>query len=133
MFARRIEPRSFPQARTRVQILGLQYERRVRNRLIKQGYKVEHNPWYLYLDRLDNGKICSPDILIHQPDEIIIIETKLTYTPEAVNQLNLYLEVVRAAQPKPCRGIIIYKNSGTVLQKLGTHFQWLGYGPIQLF
>lgn len=132
-------PKSRPKG---VKAKGLRFERLV----AKAMPGATHGPWFEYGDA--NGKgWCSPDLLLEFPERVVVVEVKLTDTPDAIGQLaGLYLPVVAKALAKPAYGIIIARNLttqtdrgrlrpslGAALRVAGSAIpivQWLGRGPL---
>lgn len=112
--AQRIAPRLTPKASNPAAALGLRYERHVRDALgvwaKANDAKVEHNPWFSYIDKNGYG-VCVPDLLLIFDDQVIVIEVKLTYVHEAITKLNgLYLPVVAKATGLKPLPLVIVKN-----------------------
>jgi predicted AAA+ superfamily ATPase len=136
LLAKRCERRVFiNKGHTPAQKLGLRYENKVVKQLIKEfgPAMVEHNPWYNYQDET-GFHACCPDILIHKPNLIFIIEVKYTMTPEAVRKLyEVYRPVIYLATNIKTRPIIIIKNALRGFTYDGALvIQWLGMGPIEI-
>ena len=93
---------------------GLAYERKVfkqLNQLFVENYFsfIEHNPWFEYEDFYGHH-ICSPDFILHQKDQLIIVEVKLTWVPEARGKLeSLYQPVIEKALGTKTTSLIICK------------------------
>lgn len=121
-------------------VAGLRYERKVVKALTNSGCDIDHNPWYCY----DGDRYCCPDIVLYYLalDTAIIIEVKLTYTPEALKKLReVYVPVVSATiRQNKVYPLVIVKNlapgmlSHTNLKEaLGSPWpiiQWRGTGRI---
>lgn len=95
--------------------LGLRYERRVLRELTQlcnRGYflDLEHTPWFSFEDKYGPGT-CSPDFLMFLDKGIVIIETKLTWVPNALSKLEeLYCPVVSCAFNAPVRPLVICRS-----------------------
>ena len=100
-------PDCIPVGRPRgVKQLGIQYERKLARAL--PGCMT--GPWFMFQDQY-NMAYCQPDIVINKPDYVVVIECKLKFINEAIEELTcLYLPVVEMALRKPARGIIAVKN-----------------------
>lgn len=148
IFAERIPPLPLPRPRTLWGLAGLRYERRLNLKLkhtLEPTHTLEHNPFFRFLDDRDIDHVCVPDFLILCPDLSLVIEAKLTYTPEALRKLReVYVPVLSLAlnlepklKPKP---LIITKNIVPGLKPLFTLkeallapiplIQWRGVGPV---
>jgi Holliday junction resolvase len=139
LLATRIPPRSLPLPQTLQQKQGLRYERKVVKALRARGFDVEHNPWFDYI-----GGVCCPDIVIYElcKNRAIVVEVKLTYTPEAiVKSKSIYCRVVSEVTGLRSYPLVICKhltNSTAtcvgdfykVLESPNPIYQWLGKGPI---
>lgn len=115
---------------------GLRYQRKVTLHTGGIGGK-----WYKFLDANGVG-FCSPDVLLPQQKLLLVLEVKLTDTPQAQEQLlDLYIPVLRQLWPGPIRGIVVAKSltpaSHSVCRSLReaiTHpapapvLHWLGQG-----
>jgi len=95
---------------------GLRYERRV-----AKATKGDHGRWLRFCDANGTG-YCSPDILLWQPPPafggppltlaaLIVLECKLTWTPEAEAQLTgLYCPILAHLYPEtPIRGVVVVR------------------------
>lgn len=99
------------------QALGLSFEKKVAEALrgairFKSGFHLDRNPWFEFMDAYGRG-ICSPDVLISDKNgRVILVETKLTWTPAAAPKITgLYLPVVTAfCATHKVHPVIICKN-----------------------
>jgi len=84
---------------------GLRYERRV-----AKATKGDHGRWLRFCDANGTG-YCSPDILLWKPPALIVLECKLTWTPEAEAQLTgLYCPILAHLYPEiPIRGVVVVR------------------------
>lgn len=96
---------------TKVQKDGIRYEKRTQAHLEKLcqasgEFVCVCNPWIVFGRKGDNPTVanfCQPDCLLINNDKrrIIIVETKLSHTPDSWRQLRqLYEPVVRTIYPK---------------------------------
>lgn len=103
--------------------------------------------WFQYWDAKGDG-YCSPDILLADGQTTVIIECKLTWTPNAEAQIReLYAPVIEMAFKRPTIGIVITRHLTpatpqdtlvtTLAQALAVArrghvptIHWLGRGPI---
>jgi len=141
-FAKRIDPRPMPKPQTLQQKLGIRYEKKVVRALgATKGISLEHNPWYEYLTVEGSTGWCIPDALIQVNDLNIVLEIKLTYTPEALEKLrNLYCPVVSLALGEAALPLVIIRNAlpgikacldlTEALYCPDPICQWLGRGPL---
>ena len=138
-------PACIPKSRPRgAKALGLQYERALAKRLPF----AQHGPWFEYWDAAGRG-LCQPDFLMETPlGQIVILEVKYTWTPEAILQIErLYKPVVELALGKPCVGVTVCKRllpamagmtiTGDIWEAIAVArkgqrpvFQWLGKSPV---
>ncbi len=139
MFARRIESRFVPLPTTESQKLGLRYEKKVVRALLARGCDLEHNPWFG-----GDWGVCCPDVVVYElcKNRAIVIEVKLSYTPEALKKLvELYCPVVESAVGLRTFPLVICKNVSfgvnlspkklyEVLDRAWPIYQWLGRGVI---
>jgi hypothetical protein len=108
---------------------GLRYEKRVGKELehmVKLGRlgKVEHNPWFTFVDKYGAGQ-CCPDFLIwDMPGDdgfVIIVEVKLTWIAEAPQKLyDLYQPVVSNALGVNVTSLVICRNTAPMAPQ--SHF-----------
>jgi len=132
--AQRCEKISFPRSTSPRTLAGLRYERQVIKALKKQFPDLEHNPWFEYFgEGYDSTKVCSPDALLFYKDnnDVIVVEIKYTYTPQALEKLTaLYCPVVALATGRSPSPLVIYKIA-TPMTPIGFPcFQWRGNGPL---
>lgn len=118
--AERIANRAMPRPVSPVARLGLSYERRVFAELKKtlnpQNFIVERNPWFRYTDETGTERLCCPDILITDLDEVyrIVAEIKLSWVPNVLDKLrDLYCPVVQKAALLPTKPLVIARNSAS--------------------
>lgn len=142
------EPRPTNPAQNIFARRGLAYQRKLGQALValasKIGGQVELEPWFRFWDASGQHK-CSPDALFHFQDKTLIIEAKLTWVPEAWDQLlKLYMPVVMLHQSHlRIYPLIICKNltpdslcgvetlSEAFYHKNGVPcLNWLGRGPL---
>jgi len=82
---------------------GLRYERAVAKAL---GSGWVHGQWFQFEDFHGLG-YCQPDLFQVRPSEVVVLECKLTDTPEARRQLYLlYKPVLEMVYGKPMRGVV---------------------------
>ena len=107
--ARLIErPNCIPKSRPRgTKALGLRYERS----LAKYLPGATHGQWIEFADRNGPG-FCQPDFLLNfRPRCMVVLECKLSWTFDAVEQLdNLYRPVVEKVFGLPAVGVVVTKN-----------------------
>ena len=79
---------------------GLRYQRSVGEFLAKRHLDVRAGPWIHFSDRHGPG-FAQPDFVIHYaPERWIVLEAKLTQTPNAFEQLiHLYLPLLSHLHP----------------------------------
>ena len=84
---------------------GLRYEREVAGALPM----ALHGQWFTYLDA--NGQAyCQPDIILLTEKEILVLEVKLKWTPQALDQLKyLYLPILSHVYARPIRCAVVTK------------------------
>lgn len=108
-FARLIEqPSCIPKSRPRgTRAVGLRYERS----LAKYLPSASHGQWIEFEDRNGAG-FCQPDFLLNfRPRCMVMLECKLSWTFDAVEQLdNLYRPVVEKVFGVPAVGVVVTKN-----------------------
>lgn len=75
---------------------GLRYEEELARELEGLGLDVLHGQWFQFADRRGSG-VCQVDLILPRPAGLLVLESKLTWTPEALRQLELYLPVVSLA------------------------------------
>ena len=140
LLAKRCDPRPLPTPQTLVQKQGLRYERKVVRALKIRGCDLEHNPWFQKPD----GSFCCPDIIVYELNlgRAIVVEVKLTYTPEALEKLNLvYCPIVASVTGLKTKPLVIVKHSKGHMVKFQSSFWdtinfhppvylWPGIGPI---
>lgn len=137
-------PRAIPKGRPRgAKAAGLRYESRV-----AAAFPLcAHNPWFEFHDSAGHGW-CSPDVVLHFDNAIVVLECKLTETQVAYSQLTqLYQPVLQRAYGKPVLGIVVCKHltPETELKRVVTSadaalaraqfgeipiLHWLGRGPL---
>ena len=107
--ARLIErPTCIPKSRPRgTRAVGLRYERSLGKCLPL----AEHGPWFEFVDKNGAGW-CQPDyILSFRPRFMVVLECKLSWTFDAIEQLDdLYRPVVEKAFGIPSIGVVVTKN-----------------------
>lgn len=70
------------------------------------------NCWFRFSDVFGTG-FCSPDLLLLTKSGLLVLECKLTYTPEARAQLlGLYLPVLRHLTGVAVAGVVICRGLG---------------------
>lgn len=139
MLAKRIPPRVLPPPTTEQQRQGLRYEKKVVRALKARNLTLEHNPWFEYL-----GGVCCPDIIIYElsQNRVIVVEVKLTYTPEALVKLRtLYCPIVTEVTRLLTSPLLIIRRANNrriefqpslwaVLNSPSPVYLWPGNGPI---
>lgn len=116
--AQRTSPRALPISARSQAKLGLAYERKFIKTLKESPGRppsvgIEHNPWMSYRDASGTTQFCCPDGLIIDSkfEFILVLEIKLTWTPEATVKLQeLYCPVVARALGVPAKGLVICRN-----------------------
>lgn len=101
-------PACIPKSRPRgTRAAGLRYERS----LAKYLPSASHGQWFEFEDKFGAG-YCQPDFLLNfRPRCMIVLECKLSWTFDAVEQLdNLYRPVVEKVFGVPAVGIVVTKN-----------------------
>lgn len=147
---RQIPPRPLPKPKTEIQKQGLRYEKRVIKQL-KRHWEVEHNPWFETQVQDDHPKFLCPDAIIWQQGQIIVLEVKLTYTPEALKKLkekyvpaveqtyegSKVLPLVIAKNTPPIAGIpgenefrVFHQSLKEALGHFWPVYFWSGRGPL---
>jgi len=79
---------------------GLRYQARVGTELARRGFDVVNGPWIEFYDKNGRG-FAQPDfVVINDPDNWIIVESKLSQTPTAFEQLFYkYLPLLKFLHP----------------------------------
>ena len=76
---------------------GITYQKKVSHKIEKMAPQAEHfrGPWFSFEDRNGTG-MCSPDhVAVFPQGRMLVVESKLTYTPEADFQLaHLYGPII---------------------------------------
>lgn len=88
--------------RSGAQKAGLAYQRKVGDylRLVLGPNPVTSGPWFHYLDDANRRSYCQPDFLYSDVLQVLCVEVKLRWTPDAWWQLrSLYLPVLTKAFP----------------------------------
>lgn len=101
-------PKCIPVSRPRAagKKAGLRYERA----LGRQLPQAQHGKWFRYMD-YEGWHYCQPDYILPLGDEIVILECKYTWTPEAYMQIEgLYVPVVGRALGRPTWGVQVCKR-----------------------
>lgn len=114
-------PASFTRERadvpTPAQRLGLAYEKKV-GRWISQFEpslcRIEVGPWYFAQEPNTKQRAFQPDFLLHFPEKIVVIETKIRAVSGMWTQLANYLRIVHAVHKLPVAGAIVTKSYETV-------------------
>ena len=89
-----------------VKAKGLRYERS----LAKALPDAAHGQWFEFEDATGHH-FCQPDLLHRTSRGVLILEVKLSWTPEARQQLDfLYIPVVSKALSVPVFGLVVCKN-----------------------
>ena len=145
---RRISPREMPKSSSVHTANGLRYERRLKQELeflaSHNDVRVIHNPWFEYEDAAGYG-ICVPDFLVQDrnTENIVIIESKLTYVPNAIHKLlDLYLPIVQEAMSAPAVPLVVCKTMTPQTPRAGFTISealmletpllhWLGHGHLR--
>jgi hypothetical protein len=106
-WARRLpaRPACIPASRPRgSRAAGLRYERA----LAKSLPAALHGCWFEFEDANGHG-YCSPDLILSQSNLLVILEAKLSFTLDAVPQLDFYSTIVEKALRKYTVPIIVTK------------------------
>lgn len=119
--------------KTKPQQTGLSYERKVAALLEGISPIIMHGPWLTFHD--DSGpRTCQPDYLILRDDDAIIVEVKLTYTPDAERKLlDFYRPIVKLLlDVDKVRCIQIYRNGrkkwlGTLQELVSGDFSYRAF------
>lgn len=114
----RVEKRKLPAVTTDSQKQGIRFENNVGKRLdkiaIATGGRCEHNPWFAYYDIDGIVRFCSPDYVLSIGYCDLIVECKLTFTFDAMQQLQTYYNVLTNTQPlvprRMVRTVIVCKS-----------------------
>lgn len=86
---------------------GLRYESAVGAELPAD---AEHNPWFTFIDANGRGN-CAPDFLLPWGDELVVLECKYTWVPEAHTQLQLlYKPVVERALRRSVLTVVVCRH-----------------------
>lgn len=90
---------------------GLAFQRKITKEICSLGLgRVFAEPWFVYKLR-SVLRYCSPDIIIEQPNRIIVVEIKLTWQPEIDNKLrNLYTPIAKHVFRKPVKAVLVVRN-----------------------
>lgn len=88
-----------PGSNTAAQKAGKRFERKLLKRISELDVRTSISPWIQYQN--GNLRFCQPDALLWlTPQDIVIVEAKLTHTADAYWQLRLLYEpVLRAIEP----------------------------------
>ena len=146
LWTERCRPRKLPPVKTPAQKAGLSYQKKVGGALTTTakylGASLLSEPWFRFCDADGVGQ-AVPDFILSFGVETLIIEVKLTYTPEAGEKLTkLYLPIVMDHyQTLHARSLVICKNltpdashlvnSLSIKKGRGVPvLHWLGRGPI---
>jgi len=85
---------------------GLRYERSV----AKAIPGAVHGPWFRYADQT-GSHWCQPDFYKLLPEAVLVLEAKLTWTPNGHQQIfQLYSPVLGKFFNRPVHGIVVCKN-----------------------
>lgn len=141
--AKRSDKKLLLKPKLEIQKEGLRYQKRVAKILKNTGCQIEVDPCFSY-SRGGKEHFCFPDILVHEPklDRIIVIEVKLSYTPQALTKLkSLYIPIVGQVFGQKAYPLVIVRSA--VPGEIGFHsslknaifspnpvYLWPGYGPI---
>jgi len=114
----RVERRELPPCTTGSQKQGLRYENNVGKKLdkiaIATGGRCEHNPWFAYYDGDSSIRYACPDYVLSVGYCDLIVECKLTFTFEAIQQLHTYYNILTDSQPmvprRMVRTVVICKS-----------------------
>lgn len=114
----RCDKRILPPVQTEAQKQGLRYENNVGKRLdkiaIATGGRCEHNPWFAYRDSDNTIRYACPDYILSIGYCDLILECKLTFTFDAVQQLQTYYNILTDTQPmiprRMVRTVIVCKS-----------------------
>lgn len=112
---RRVEltdrPDCIPKARPRgLAAKGLTYERQVGKRLAKAWPNVVGHQWFRFWDREGPG-FCQTDYYIVLPNQVLLIECKLTETPRGFEQIGLlYRPILSELYGLPVTGVMVCRN-----------------------
>lgn len=126
-----------PRARANARGAGIRYERAIAGALPQ----AKHGLWLEFEDRKGHG-FCQPDFILKLTHDLVVLESKLTDTPGAQDQLTqLYLPVVEMVYSSKVRGLVVAKNltpesfaiAPGILFALAQNSKvvhWLGTGPL---
>jgi len=116
-YAAQTSPRVLPKPNIPHLRKGVLYEIRFCETLsqtLPTSFEIKFNQWFEYKRSYAREvSVCCPDILIFDRDQnkCIVVEVKLTYTPQAREKLDmLYCPVVRMALGLPTLGLVVVKN-----------------------
>lgn len=101
-------PGCIPKGRPRgAKAAGVRYE----NSFARMLPQALHGQWFQYQLAGEAPRFCQTDLLLQHGGTLYVLECKYTWTLDAYQQLEgLYLPVLRAAQPRPVRGIVVCKT-----------------------
>lgn len=72
--------------------------------------EAKHGTWFEYYDSNGHG-FCQPDLFLRVGEELVILEVKYTWVPEAYAQIEkLYRPVLEAAFGLKTHGVVVCKN-----------------------
>ena len=87
---------------------GLAYEQAIAKRLPF----AAHGPWYEFWgDASRRRHYCQPDFVFEAPlGQLVVLESKYTWNPEAHEQVAKYVRVVEIVHGKPTIGLVVCKR-----------------------
>lgn len=89
---------------------GITYERVVGRRVAKRWPALISGQWFRFIDANGQG-YCQPDHFIVFPDQVLLLECKLTQRDRAFVQINhLYRPVLSYLYQRPVTGVMVCKN-----------------------
>jgi hypothetical protein len=99
-----------PKRRRGAKAKGIRYEKAVRSWLTALFPDAIHEQWFEFTDSSGYG-ICQTDHLVVFDHLVVVFESKLTQTHQAIAQVNLlYRPVVEKVWGRPSLGVQICKN-----------------------
>ena len=133
-------PRSRPRSGS-TKYLGLAFEKA----LSREFPNASSGPWYQFRD-LNGDGWCQPDLVLFGTKSLLVIECKLTWTPEAESQLrDLYVPVLELAHGQKPRALIVCRHLTRLSPQVQVHgdlrsalgsphkypiLHWLGKSPL---
>jgi hypothetical protein len=127
--------------------IGLSYERRFAEALLRALPNARHGQWYEYLADGQRG-FCQPDVVVPFERSLLVLECKLKNIEQARGQLiQLYVPVLRACYSRDVRAVVVSRSLSALpddalvarnlleaIQLTGNGvmpvLHWLGRGPV---